>query len=424
MMQSFFNRKPILSTFHLGQHFKSQIIDDYKKKKKRKEEQRNLDKPIHSPFSNENQSFSNQSTLNIFYWIPLTTGRVIEKAIYQTRKKKGKKARRRKKRERTNWSQNGIHKSRSHLTFDQPPFPTETDFFFNRQPYPQLSLLDYTFKARSEEACGTHLCRVRVLPTSLPVKQWASAEDREGVTRRVSWSIGPRLRPPYHPLLTQSRELTTTTTGKKRTSPYMLPGPRCLYRVTLFDSHQTRSTCWPNWRRNVSPLIGKRGLRVCTDACAFDFFFLSLFLSVQRLFSKYYIKLGKTVLAMRLKVEKLKGKGEVKRDNIISLQLEIPLLAFSLLDNYRESVPDGWCWFFSLLATRPPFSTDKSAWIKELMQRPSYSWFLVVEFIPELLYDLIFEIVHFWNGFGRERESSRRYDSWNLGNEFSSCKDI
>lgn len=43
MMQSFFDRKPILSTFHLGQHFKSQIIDDYKKKK-RKEEQRKLDK--------------------------------------------------------------------------------------------------------------------------------------------------------------------------------------------------------------------------------------------------------------------------------------------------------------------------------------------------------------------------------------------
>lgn len=43
-MQSFFDRKPILSTFHLGQHFKSQIIDDYKKKKKRKEEQRKLDK--------------------------------------------------------------------------------------------------------------------------------------------------------------------------------------------------------------------------------------------------------------------------------------------------------------------------------------------------------------------------------------------
>lgn len=43
------------------------------------------------------------------------------------------------------------------------------------------------------------------------------------------------------------------------------------------------------------------------------------------------------MLAMRLKVE----RGELKRDNIISLQLEIPLLAFSLLDNYRESVPDG-----------------------------------------------------------------------------------
>lgn len=95
MMQSFFNRKPILSTFHLGQHFKSQIIDGYKKKK-RKEEQRKLDKPIHSPSSNENQSFSNQSTLNIFYWIPLTTGRVIEKAIYQTRKKKRKKSKKKK----------------------------------------------------------------------------------------------------------------------------------------------------------------------------------------------------------------------------------------------------------------------------------------------------------------------------------------
>lgn len=108
------------------------------------------------------------------------------------------------------------------------------------------------------------------------------------------------MRPPYHPLLTQSRELTTTTTGKKRTSPYMLPGPRCLYRVTVFDSHQTRSTCWPNRRRNVSPLIGKRGLRVCIDACASDFFFFLFFLfhprraSVQRLFSKYYIKLEKT----------------------------------------------------------------------------------------------------------------------------------
>lgn len=41
MMQSFFNRKPILSTFHLGQHFKSQIIDDYKKKKKEKKSKEN-----------------------------------------------------------------------------------------------------------------------------------------------------------------------------------------------------------------------------------------------------------------------------------------------------------------------------------------------------------------------------------------------
>lgn len=399
MMQSFFNRKPILSTFHLGQHFKSQIIDGYKKKKKEKKSKENSINQFTRPSRTKTNHFLTNLLSTFSIEFHLRRAELSKKPSTKRGKKKGKKARRRKKRERTNWSQNGIHKSRSHLTFDQPPFPTETDFFFNRQPYPQLSLLDYTFKARSEEACGTHLCRVRVLPTSLPVKQWASAEDREGVTRRVSWSIGPRLRPPYHPLLTQSRELTTTT-GKKRTSPYMLPGPRCLYRVTLFDSHQTRSTCWPNWRRNVSPLIGKRGLRVCTDACAFDFFFFSLFLSVQRLFSKYYIKLGKTVLAMRLKVE----RGEVKRDNIISLQLEIPLLASSLLDNYRESVPDGWCWFFSLLATRPPFSTDKSAWIKELMQRPSYSWFLVVEFIPELLYDLIFEIVHFWNGFGRERE--------------------
>lgn len=32
----------------------------------------------------------------------------------------------------------------------------------------------------------TYLCRVRVLPTSLPMKQWGSAENREGVARRAT----------------------------------------------------------------------------------------------------------------------------------------------------------------------------------------------------------------------------------------------
>lgn len=255
--------QPKTNSFDFPSWTTLQKYSNYRRlQEKKKKKERKLDKPIHSPFSNRKPIFSNLCLPStIFHRIlHLRRDELSKKSHLPNERKKKKKEEEERKGKRRNWSQKGIHKSRSHLTFDQPPFPTETDFFFfNRQPYPQLSLLDYTFKARSEEACGTHLCRVRVLPTSLPVKQWASAEDREGVTRRVSWSIGPRLRPPYHPLLTQSRELTTTTTtGKKRTSPYMLPGPRCLYRVTLFDSHQTRSTCWPNRRRNVGPLIGKR----------------------------------------------------------------------------------------------------------------------------------------------------------------------
>lgn len=49
-------------------------------------------------------------------------------------------------------------------------------------------------EARNRKSCltcdsqttVTYLCRVRVLPTSLPMKQWGSAENREGVARRAT----------------------------------------------------------------------------------------------------------------------------------------------------------------------------------------------------------------------------------------------
>lgn len=89
MMQSFFDRKPILSTFHLGQHFKSQIIDGYKKKK-RKEEQRKLDKFTRPSRTKTNHFLTNLlSTFSIEFH--LRRAELSKKPSTKRGKKKGKK---------------------------------------------------------------------------------------------------------------------------------------------------------------------------------------------------------------------------------------------------------------------------------------------------------------------------------------------